>query len=53
MQQVFTLLLKFLWISFSGMVGGGVLGVVIGTVHITTIVDGDTIEVECQHFTAV
>jgi hypothetical protein len=48
---MFTLLLMLVLISFSGMVGGGALGEVIGTVHITTIMDGVTISVVFQVFT--
>jgi hypothetical protein len=35
------------------MVGGGVLGEVIGTVHITTIMGGVTIRVVFQVFTVM
>ncbi len=35
------------------MVGGGALGAVIGTVHITTIVDGHIIDPVCQPSTGM
>jgi hypothetical protein len=50
---MFTLLLMSVWIFFSGMVGGGALGEVIGTAHVTTIMGGVTIGVVSRVFTVV